>query len=91
MQDASNKRITRQIKERGQDVKTATGIYPNLNAEIARHNLTSEQIAQNAGISKTSLWRKLSGATDFKLCEIVAIKNAFNDEGLTLDYLFKRG
>lgn len=72
-------------------MKTATGIYPNLNAEIARHNLTSEQMSRNAGISKASFWRKMSGATDFKLCEIVAIRNAFNDESLTLDYLFKRG
>ena len=79
--------------ERGLNVKTSTGIYPNLNAEIARHNLSAEKLADIIGTNKTSVWRKLRGHTEFKLVEIVALRDYFSENGLnyTLDYLFSKG
>lgn len=63
-------------------------MFPNLNAEMAREKLTIKSLAEISGINYESLKLKLRGVTEFKLCEMIAIKKkAFPDK--TLDYLFQ--
>lgn len=62
-------------------------MFYNLNAEMGRTKLTIKKLAELSGINYESLKLKLRGVTEFKLCEMVAIKKkVFPDK--TLDYLF---
>ena len=62
-------------------------MFYNLNAEMGRAKLTIKKLAELSGINDESLKLKLRGVTEFKLCEMVAIKKrVFPDK--TLDYLF---
>lgn len=63
-------------------------MFSNLNAEMAREKLTIKSLAEISGINYESLKLKLRGVTEFKLCEMIAIKKkVFPDK--TLDYLFQ--
>lgn len=63
-------------------------MFSNLNAEMAREKLTIKSLAEISGINYESLKLKLRGVTEFKLCEMIAIKRkVFPDK--TLDYLFQ--
>lgn len=48
---------------------------PELKAECARHSLTLEQLASKIGISSTSLYRKMSGKTEFYRNELQTIRD----------------
>ena len=62
-------------------------MFYNLNAEMGRAKLTIKKLSELSGINYESLKLKLRGVTEFKLCEMVAIKKrVFPDK--TLDYLF---
>lgn len=62
-------------------------MFFNLNAEMGRAKLNIKKLAEISGINYESLKLKLRGVTEFKLCEMMAIKkNVFPDK--TLDYLF---
>lgn len=61
-------------------------IFHNLNAEMARENMTIKSLSQSTGIGYESLKNKLSGFTEFKRSEMMAIKKVF--PGCSLDYLF---
>ena len=62
-------------------------MFYNLNAEMGRAKLTIKKLSEISGINYESLKLKLRGVTEFKLCEMVAIKKrVFPDK--TLDYLF---
>ena len=61
-------------------------MFANLRAEMARYNLTPKQICDAANISYYTYKNKMSGETEFKLDEMLAIRRLFT--GLTLDYLF---
>lgn len=62
-------------------------MFKNLNAEMARNDMTIKSLAQQTGINYESLKNKLSGVTEFKRNEMVAIKKEFPE--CSLDYLFK--
>ena len=61
-------------------------MFGNLNAEMARKKLTIKSLAQRTGISYESFKNKMSGSTEFKRNEMLAIKKEF--PGCSLDYLF---
>lgn len=70
------------------------GNFPNLNAELARVGMSNEKLGEIMGTNTASVYRKLYGISEFKLCELVAIQEYLNkksDNDLTLDYLFKKG
>lgn len=58
--------------------------YPNIKAEMGRHNLTIKEMAGNLGLSSNSVSFKLSGKREFTLSEIERIANMFS---CSLDYL----
>lgn len=72
-------------------MQLTSGIFPNLNAEIARHSLSSLDLANIINTNTSSLWRKMTGKTDFKLKEMLALQeaiNSLNGNYVSLDYLF---
>ncbi len=62
-------------------------MFSNLSAELARNKMTIKALSANTGIKYESLKNKMSGATEFKRSEMVAIKEQFPT--CSLDYLFK--
>lgn len=67
-------------------------IYPNLLAEIARQGITVARLAETIGTTRSNLYQKLHGKTNFSLKDIKAIQDALraNDKNgdYSLDYLF---
>lgn len=61
-------------------------MFVNLNAELARNKLTMKDLAKRTGMNYESLKNKMSGATEFKRSEMIAIKKEF--PSCSLDYLF---
>ena len=61
-------------------------MFPNLNAEMGRRKMTIKVLAKRTNINYESMKNKMSGATEFKRSEMLAIKKEFPD--FTLDYLF---
>lgn len=56
-------------------------MFFNLNAEMGRAKLNIKKLAEISGINYESLKLKLRGVTEFKLCEMMAIKkNVFPDK-----------
>ena len=63
-------------------------MFPNLSVEMARVKMNIKGLSEVSGINSETLKLKLRGVTEFKLCEMVAIKKkAFPDK--SLDYLFQ--
>lgn len=62
-------------------------IYPNLNAEMARRNISQQELAELIGRTKSTMSLKLNGKTSLSLEEAFEIKNAVRTR-LTLDVLF---
>ena len=63
-------------------------MFPNLTAEMARMKISIKRLSEITGINYETLKLKFRGITEFKLCEMLAIKEkAFPDK--TLDYLFE--
>ena len=63
-------------------------MFPNLRAEIARHNLTMAEVANAIGISVTHFSLKMNGKYPFTLAEAFAIKK-FIKTKLSIDVLFQ--
>lgn len=61
-------------------------MFYNLNAEMARSRMTIKALAEKTGITYESMKNKMSGATEFKRSEMLAIKSVFPN--CDLDYLF---
>ena len=61
-------------------------MFPNLNAEMGRKKMTIKSLSEESGINYESLKNKMSGATEFKRSEMLAVKESFPNH--TLDYLF---
>lgn len=61
-------------------------MFFNLNAEMARENMTIKTLSERTGINYDSLKNKMSGLTEFKRSEMLLIKNEFPN--CSLDYLF---
>ena len=69
-------------------------LFPNLEAEIARANLSKQALAKIIDISTASLYSKTNGKTDVNLGEMIAIVTCLETltgQKLTLDYLFSKG
>lgn len=64
-------------------------MYPNLRAEMARHNVSMSDISRAARKTDRSIRDKISGKGDFTLTEIIAIRDTFFPDR-SLDYLFIR-
>ena len=62
-------------------------MYDNLRAEMARKGIGVYQLAEKAGITKQSLYRKLAGKSPFTIKEAKAIKDAL-EVTMSLDDLF---
>lgn len=59
-------------------------MYPNLNAEQARHNMTNQQVANELGICRNSYESKKKNGK-FVVTEAAKLCKMFNSE---FDYLF---
>ena len=64
-------------------------MYPNLRAEIARHNLTMAEVADAIGLSVTHFSLKMTGKYGFTLAEAFAIKQ-FLKSKYSIDVLFQQ-
>lgn len=70
-----------------------TILFSNLEAELARANITRAEIAAKIGVSANTMSAKLSGRSEFDLEEMQAIKKTLEtttESEFTLDYLFKK-
>lgn len=63
-------------------------IYPNLDQEIKGLGLNYSELAKEVGISKSAIYRRISGQTDFKLTEVVKICQFLENSDAT--WLFLR-
>lgn len=63
-------------------------MYPNLNAELARKDVTNAQLAKVLGLSPGTVSQKRNGAFDFTLKEARAIKH-FLKLDMPLEELFE--
>ena len=53
-----------------------------LKAQLARKNLTQQQLAEAIGISWTGFWKKITGQNSFTVDEVRAIRDALElDDG----------
>lgn len=62
-------------------------MYPNLEAEIARHGLTNFDCAKICRITEKSFSNKRTGKTEFVLSEMKALQSRFTC--CSLEYLFE--
>lgn len=62
-------------------------MYPNLNAEMARYNVTNVDLQNVLGKGERTIREKLAGRIAITLPEAVLIRDRFF-RSLTLDYLF---
>lgn len=62
-------------------------MYPNLNAELARHKMTVMMLSEKTGIPYSTLAPKLRGEKPVKMNEAMLIRDVI-DGDLSLDYLF---
>lgn len=65
-------------------------MYANLKAEMARNNITLDNIAEKLSLNISTVSAKLNNYNRLKYCECVTIRNNFFPE-LTIDYLFSTG
>ena len=63
-------------------------MFPNLLAEMARNNITQEQLQAATGRNKSTISEKLNGKREFTLIEIKNIRDKLFPN-LSLDYLFE--
>lgn len=62
-------------------------MYPNLNAELARRDLTLAELSEKTGIRYSTLMQKARGETEFKVSEAMKIKEVLGT-ALPIDDLF---
>jgi transcriptional regulator with XRE-family HTH domain len=64
-------------------------MFPNLIAEMARKGITQTDICKCINKNKSTVSEKMNGKREFKISEIIKIKDTFFSE-LTLEYLFEK-
>ena len=64
-------------------------MYPNVNAELGRLDLTLEKLGEEMGKSTSTMSSMLNGKTRITLDDAVKIKSILHSE-LPLEELFKR-
>lgn len=62
-------------------------VYPNLEAEMARHGYTREDIASKLEIHVSGVYLMLSGKRNISLTRAAQIRDAFFPD-MRIDYLF---
>lgn len=62
-------------------------MYRNLEAELARKQISRKELAEKLGITATTLSFKLNGKSELSLAECVEIKRLLGTEE-PIDYLF---
>ena len=62
-------------------------MYANLKAEMARNNITLDNIAEKLSLNISTVSAKLNNYNRLKYCECVTIRNNFFFL-FTIDYLF---
>ncbi len=62
-------------------------MYPNLEAELARNNITQINVSEVLNIRTSTTSDKMNGKTDFKLRECKKIKTTYFPN-LGIEYLF---
>lgn len=60
------------------------GLFPNIDAERARHGLSKVALAEKLGISYSTLKSWMSGKSEIPCSQIIAMTKLFN---VTSDYL----
>lgn len=61
-------------------------MFPNLLAEMAANGqITQKALAEELGLTESTMGAKLAGRTDFKYSEMKKLKKKFNK---SMDYLF---
>lgn len=68
-------------------MKGGVPLFPSLNAEIARQNIKTKDIATALNLTEKSVRNKIIGKYDFTYSEMKAIRDKFFPQ-LTIDYLF---
>ncbi len=63
-------------------------MFPNLLAEMARSFMTMKTLAEATGIGYETLKDRMSGVSEFRRSEMIAIKQVFPE--YTMDYLFAK-
>lgn len=63
-------------------------MYPNLELEMFKRNITSRQLARACGISECAMRNKRKGRAEFTLPEVEVLLNTFT--GCEWRYLFAR-
>lgn len=48
-------------------------VYPNLDMEIQKRDISYPKLARLVGLSKYAMYRRITGRTDFKINEVVSI------------------
>lgn len=64
-------------------------MFQNLQAEMARRDLTGRDLAKMLGVTEVTLYNKMNGMREWKLNEMEQIKGIMETEE-PFDYLFKR-
>lgn len=64
--------------------------YPNLKAEMARHNISLQSLADTIGRTKRCISKRLAGESPFTVEEAIKIQEQLF-KGCSIQYLFKRG
>ena len=64
-------------------------MFQNLQAEMARRQLTGKDLAQMIGVTELTFYNKVKGQREFKLSEMEKIKAIMRTDA-PFEYLFKR-
>lgn len=62
-------------------------MFPNLDAEMARHRITQSTLASVIDVTPSTMSLKLKGKAPITLAECIKIRDAI-DKGLDIEYLF---
>ena len=63
-------------------------MYPNLEAELKRKNISTRMLEMMLGLSNKSVHNKLSGSTEFTLSEVMILLELLPE--FNLPYLFAK-
>lgn len=63
-------------------------MYPNLEAELKRKNISTRMLEMMLGLSNKSIHNKLSGSTEFTLPEVMILMELLPE--FKLSYLFAK-
>lgn len=59
-------------------------MFPNINAEMARNNMTNSRLAEKLNVSEKTISNWKSGKTEIPASKLLAMSQIF---GVTTDYL----